>query len=567
MKIYKTGLVLLAAAQLQTAVTQETDSRLAAVSCKPGLVPASENYPFLRQAPLTELPDTKLSIESLDFTRLKIFDESNPDERNALFRWANRFHILTRPETIEQLMLFAEGDVIEGRLLDETARILRNQDYFFDADLRLVSNCDQQVKVEVITKDTWSLTPNLAFDRSGGDNTFSVGVRDSNFLGLGKRIAIARSEDIDRSSDEISYEDPNVFGSWVRNRTVLVDSDDGSKAVFDLGLPFYALDSRRSWKVLFDDETRRDAQFFLGDEVSEVEHDITIGELAYGWSTGLVEESYLRWTAGFRYRRDQFGPSPEFPPPKLYPKDRELAYPFLQLDYGENRFATAFNLNELYRTEDLYLGQRLVSRVGYAAKYFGSDENRVVLEGSYSSTLVFDGRQFWQHRLSWETLFNTDSGSTEDLLVSYSNRYFFRHSPRWAFFASLNASFSNNLSRERQLFMGGERGARAFDNRLQVGDRSAVLSLEERVYTDAHLFNLIRIGAAVFLDVGRAWEPGVDSGLPDALLANVGIGLRLMSSKAASSRIAHLDIAFPMTNQNHPAVDRVQIAFNIKGRF
>jgi hypothetical protein len=567
MKVSKTGLALLAAAQLHTALAREADSRLAAVACKSDFVAASENYPFLRQASLTEFPDTKLTIESLDFTRLKIFDESNPGENNALFRWANRFHILTRPRTIEQLMLFAEGEVIEGRLLDETARILRDQDYFFDADLRLVSNCEQRVGVEVITKDTWSLTPNLAFDRSGGDNTFSFGVRDSNFLGLGKQFAIARREDIERESDEIRYEDPNVFGSWVRNRTVLIDSDDGSKAVFDLGLPFYALDSRRSWQVLFEDETRRDAQFFLGDEISEVEHDIITGELAYGWSKGLTNDSYLRWTAGFSYRRDRFAPSPDLPTPILFPADRELVYPFLQLDYGENRFATAFNLDELYRTEDLYLGQQLMARVGYASEEFGSDQNRVVLEGSYSSTLVFDGRQFWQHSVSWEALLNTNSGHSEDLLVSYSNRYFFRHSPRWAFFASINASYANNLSRERQIFMGGDRGVRAFDNRLQVGDRSAVLSLEERVYTDLHLFNLIRIGAAAFLDVGRAWEPGEDSGLPDAWLANVGLGLRLMSSKAASSRIAHLDIAFPVTNRNHPAVDRMQIVINIKGRF
>lgn len=206
-------------------------------------------------------------------------------------------------------------------------------------------------------------------------------------------------------------------------------------------------------------------------------------------------------------------------------------------------------------------------RVGYAAEKFGSDQNRVVLESKYSSTLVFGGGQFWQHSLSWEALLNTNSGNSEDLLISYSNRYFYRHSPRWAFFAGINASYANNLSREKQIFMGGDRGARAFDNRLQVGDRSAVFSLEERVYTDLHLFNLIRIGAAAFLDVGRAWEPGADSGLPDDWLANVGFGLRLMSSKAASSRIAHLDIAFLMTNRNHPAVDKVQIVFNIKGRF
>ena len=115
------------------------------------------------------------------------------------------------------------------------------------------------------------------------------------------------------------------------------------------------------------------------------------------------------------------------PAPSFFPADRELVYPFLQLEYGENRFATAFNLDELYRTEDLYLGQQLLVRVGYASKEFGSDQNRVVLEGRYSSTLVFDGRQFWQHSVSWEALLNNYSGNSEDLLVSYSNRYFFRH--------------------------------------------------------------------------------------------------------------------------------------------
>lgn len=561
------GLVAFSTTVGQLASAQERDSRLAEVTCVESYTAANESYPFLRQNPLTEFPDTVLAVTDIDYSRLRIFDESNPDENNALFRWANRLHILTRPNTIRQLLLFEEGEAIEGRLLDETARILRNQNYFFDADLRLVSRCEDRVKVEVITKDTWSLTPNLDFDRSGGENTFSIGIRDSNLLGLGKLLSISRSEDIDRDSDEIIYEDPNVLGSWIRNRTAIVDSDDGSKQVFDLALPFYALDSRESWQLRIENETRRDAQFFLGEEVSEVEHTIELGEMSYGWSKGLINGRYIRWSAGLRYQRDRFALSPELPPPQLFPADRELVYPFFQMTYGEDRFATAFNLDELYRTEDLYLGHNLVVRLGYAAQDFGSDQSRVVLEGNYGGTLIYDENQFWQHSLSWTGLINTDTEQSEDLVLTYSNRYFYRQSPRWSFFARFSASYSNNLSRERQIFMGGNQGVRAFDNRLQVGDRSVQLSLEERVYTDLHLLNLVRVGAAAFIDIGRAWQSGVDSGLPDDWLANVGIGLRLMSSKAASSRIAHLDFAFPMSNRDHPAVDAVQIVFNIKSRF
>ena len=117
------------------------------------------------------------------------------------------------------------------------------------------------------------------------------------------------------------------------------------------------------------------------------------------------------------------------------------------------------------------------------------------------------------------------------------------------------------------MVLGGFTGTRAFENEFQAGDRRVLLTLEERLYTDIHLFNLLRLGGAVFMDVGRAWEPGVNDGLEDDWLADVGFGLRLASSKAASDRIAHLDFAFPLTNQNDPSVDKVLIAFTVKGHF
>lgn len=526
-----------------------------------------ESHPFLRQTPLTSNQSTTLVVDSIHYSRLQIFDESNPDENNALFRWANQFHLLTRQNTIRQLLLFEEEDQIEGRLLEETARVLRNQDYFFDADLRLLSNCNQRVAVEVITKDTWSLTPNISFDRSGGENTYSVGLSDSNFLGRGKQLSIARSKDLDRITEELAYEDPNVFGTWIRNRTLISDSDDGSRQLFDLSLPFYALDSRRSWGVLLENDSRIDEQFFLGNEVSEVQHDIELAEASLGWSEGLINGQYVRWTAGLRFRKDRFKPGPNLPAPDSFPVDRELVYPFLQLQLGQDNFVTAFNFDEIYRTEDLYLGHLLKARIGYAAEGLGSDKNRIVMEGSYSDTLYFDGQQLWQFSLNLESLVNLDSNHSEDAIVSLSTRYFNQHSRRWSFFARMRGSYANNLSREKQFFMGGESGVRAFDNRFQVGDRNLVINLEERIYTDLHVLNLIRVGGALFVDIGRSWKPGTDSGLSDPWLANVGFGLRLMSSKAASSRIAHLDFAFPITNRDNPAVDNVQIAFSIKGRF
>jgi|TARA_B100002003_G_scaffold191345_1_gene180425 hemolysin activation/secretion protein len=190
-----------------------------------------------------------------------------------------------------------------------------------------------------------------------------------------------------------------------------------------------------------------------------------------------------------------------------------------------------------------------------------------VVEGLFSDTLFFNDDVLWQHSLEWEGLWNLDEDVAEDVQVSYETRYFRRQTDNRSFFASLEAVYSKNLNGHRQVVLGGLTGARAFDNRFQVGDRSLLLTLEERLYTDIHLWNLIRVGGALFVDMGRAWEPGFDNGVEDELLANIGVGLRLASSKAASGRIAHIDFAFPLTNRNDRDARNLQISVNIKGRF
>ncbi len=537
-----------------------------AEACAP-FEPARGNYQFIQEDPpeFAIIPGARVS--QIFYTRLPIFDETDPAENLTLFRWANRVHLLTREAVISRQILFAEGQTYDQRLLEESGRLLRGQDYFYDVDLRPVSRCGDDVAVEVITKDTWSLTPGFSFDRSGGENTFSFSFRDSNILGLGKQLKVASKEDTDRHSRELTYEDSNVLGSRLINRSRIIDSDDGSNQLFALNLPFFSLDSRRSWGVSLENGDRIDEQFRRGDEITEVEHEIEDFSVELGFSRGLIGGFAQRWTVGYRYRRAQFSLGKDLPSPAVFPDDKELSYPFLGFELVEDNFDTAFNLDQIYRTEDLHLGHRFISRLGFAAADFGSDEDRVVLDGFYSGTLAYTENLLWQHSLEWEGLWNDDRKKAEDVVVSYESRYFRRINSRRSFFANFQAQYSKNLNTNRQIVFGGRTGARAFENRFQVGDRSVSLTLEERIYSDIHLLNLIRVGGALFVDVGRAWEPGVDNGVEDDLLVDIGIGLRLASSKAASGRVAHIDFAFPMTNRGDPEVDDFQFVFNIKSSF
>ncbi len=552
----------------QAVAQQSPPSASTDPGCRAEFVPATGSYQFARaERPVVDTSGDDLRFGNIHYTRLPIFDETDPEEDNWLFRWANDIHVLTREPTLAQLLLFAPGEEFDQRLMEESARLLRAQGYFYDADIRAISHCRNRVDVEVISKDNWSLTPSLSFDRAGGDNSYSMGLRDANLLGFGKLLAISDGKDIDRRSTELLYQDPNLLGTRLRNRIRLVNSSDGNTRAFDVDLPFYSLESEKTWAVRLLDEERIDTQFFRSEEVTELRHFEQRADLEYGISSGLNAGRVVRWRAGLRYHENRFLPGIDLPAPADFPNDRKLVYPFLSVQFFEDDFVTAFNLDQIYRTEDLHLGYDLQVELGYATTALGSDQNRLVLSGHFNDSLNYDADSLWQHEVEWEGLYNRDTSRVEDFLFTYRNRYFRRQTRHRSFFAQLEAVYGNNLQGYRQIELGGLTGARAFENRLQVGDSRLLFTLEERLYTDIHLFNLLRVGGAVFMDAGRVWSDSGPTGTEEKWLADAGFGLRLASSKAASDRILHLDFAFPLTNQNDPAVDSMLISFTIKGHF
>jgi len=227
-----------------------------------------------------------------------------------------------------------------------------------------------------------------------------------------------------------------------------------------------------------------------------VEHEFDDLGIEFGLSAGLKDSVSRRWTMGYRYRSDKFSGSDELPPPQVFPIDKELSYLYLGFELIEDKFDTAFNLEQIYRTEDLQLGHHLFSRIEFADTVFGSDQDRVVANGFFSDTLFYNDDILWQHRLDWEGNWNLDTSAAEDVVISYESRYFRQTTSHRSFFASLEAVYSKNPNTNSQISLGGQTGARAFESHFQVGDRRVLLTLEERIYTDIHLLNLIRVGGA-----------------------------------------------------------------------
>ena len=75
----------------------------------------------------TELDGYLIGEVMLD--KADVFDLSNPDENNWLYRAANRFHIITRDRVIAKQLLFKPGDAFDQQVIDESERIHLRRSY------------------------------------------------------------------------------------------------------------------------------------------------------------------------------------------------------------------------------------------------------------------------------------------------------------------------------------------------------------------------------------------------------------------------------------------------------
>lgn len=556
------GFFALVSSSLALAAANESADPLGQLPCRPSYASAATGFDFLATKQEHRIPPGS-RIGRIRYTRLAIFDESDPKENRWFYRWVNRVHVITKPGTLQQQLLFEGDDPYDDRIIKESARILRSDKYLADATIRPVSFCDDRVDVEVISRDVWSLSPEASFIRSGGKSTFRFSLRETNLFGSGKELAISGKRDVDRDSTDIRYKDSNLFGSRVVTRLRFIDSDDGSTKLARLSLPFYALDTRRSWGVSAEQRDVVDSQYFSAVKVSQVRHETTFYQAFYGFSKGLNNGVARRFSVGYQLEEHQFSLAEELPPPALLPRDRRLSYPFLRYESVADSYAESFNLEQIQRTEDLHLGRRVIGRIGYST----TDGKRLVLDGRLRNMHRLQHRSLLQHQLSWQGFWNLHRSEVEELQLQYELQYFRSQTDKRSFFAALSASYVKNISTDKQLQLGGNNGVRGYPQRFASGDRSYLLSLEQRMYTNLHILQLVRVGWAVFFDMGKAWFPGGDNGAGNELLKNVGIGLRLSSSKAELGKMMHLDIAYPMDRRDDPEVDSIQFLVTMKNSF
>jgi len=400
-------------------------------------------------------------IGRIDIDIRNIFDESDPRERNGLFRLANSLHIRTKRSTIQAQLLFVSGEKYRARKLAETERALRLLTYVYDARVVPVRYADGKVDIKVITKDVWTLSPGISFGRAGGSNDTRFNLQDTNFLGWGKALQVSHGSTVDRTSDTVAWTDPNVFGTRWTSKLTYSNSSDGSNRSVEVAQPFYSLDAPWSAKITAVKFDRTISRYNLGDIVDQFNDNEASYELSGGVSHGLINGWTRRLTFGMRFDRNEFLPTPVTSlPAKQLPPDRTLSYPFVGFDILQDKYKKVGDENQIGRTEDLSFGTEVSGEVGLATETFGADRTAVMLVLKALRGIELDQQQ--QIFLTGKFSSRVEDGRARNLIADAGAKYYWRWRTDWLLYAGLSGTVTNALDPEMQLLLGGDNGLRGY---------------------------------------------------------------------------------------------------------
>ena len=496
-----------------------------------------------------------LTIGTIKSIPLNIFDLGSASESTRLHRMINKLHIKTRRETIANQLIIKTGDKFNPENLKEAERSLRAQHYIKDALVTPVALCGKQVKIRVMTRDNWTLTPDISFGRSGGNNKLGFKIQEQNILGHGKDLRLGYDKLATRHSTKLSYRDYHLLGTQHKLIINLLNNSDGKGYDVDLSLPFYKSDSLYSWGLKTSQLTQVTDIYDKAEVTEKIPEKKQLHSVYFAWTTKHSKRITQRFKAGWSVKKNRYENTTQTP--RI--NNLTESYPWFEV----NRFGTHFikksNFNTMGKIEDISLAQNLTLGAGLLLKKFGSSNDYLKLTTNYSKGVQISPSMLGFIKLSSDNYIGdgVKKGGEYQLQAELNHFKPTGNDIR----LKLKLSSSDHLLPYERIYLGGDSGMRGFPKAFQSGDRSVLFQAEKRLHFSWYPLHLAKFGAVAFSDIGSAWGKNKS---PE-LLANIGLGLRMIPTRSSSSKTLHLNLAMPLTQRK--SVDKFQISISTAKSF
>lgn len=480
-------------------------------------------------------------IDSIEINNRNIYDLKDSRYSGFLFRNANHLHVVTRAQIVRQELLFKVGDTLVLELVDETARNLRTRFPFNDAWIEIEEISPGRLLVHVVTVDQWSLVGGLrAIDRDGDETNFQIGFEERNLIGRAQFLSFDYyARELEPNYISMSYREPRVFGRrWSIALDYRSDPQNNLKRL-RTSKPYYSLAQNYRFDFAVSKasvrQERFDANGALGASWTTTGDNAEVG---IGYRTGPShrkitfrgEYKYL-----FRKVRDTVTYASDLPSGTPFAVDSIYHRFSIGATYALQSFIIEKRINGFDYNEDITLGLLARASVGRAFRPDFQSHHYDLITGStvWSQKLgssIIAAEYALAHWFKRQDQIRTQTALT---FVLYNNRL------SWMTFALRSRYRSDNADGNLNLVLGGKSGLRGYPREFAAGDRTHVLNLESRVFLPLELLS-VKVGSAVFVDLGQAWNGGDHMALNQYNFSG-GIGLRLSLEKLRRGEIIRID--------------------------
>lgn len=481
------------------------------------------------------------TIRKISFQQMTIFDENNPDENNKAYKLLNKLHFETRTNVVESQLLFKVGDTVNYKIIEETARNLRTRKYLTNAYVLPEKVCGDAVDIVVITQDAWAIEPQVSFSHKSEDNQTGFAISDGNVLGTGNAFSVSYDESQLRNSVSYEFSNPYFLNKKIAVRVLYADTSDGRNTLLSVARPFYSLDTPTSEGLKISDLSQVEQIRSRGVVTNTFLHQAVENEIYVGRATDINASNTQRWLVGFTNEEDSFFVNDKTL--QAIPQHDKAVYPWVEYQYLQNAYGVFKNLNQIQRPEDISIGQTMTVRVGMGGTTLGNTSDVLRYKATYTNIIDLSDAHIFELELKLDGRQHFGPNQIDPTIFTSSAAYHYLHDEKNRWYTRVEYGIGENLPQYKELTVGDITGLRGYPTDYLRGTQRYLFTIERRYFSDIHIFNLLRVGGLVFFDAGKAW--GLASEPNSPLLSNVGIGLRLSSTKVRIGNIIHIDVAKP----------------------
>ena len=494
--------------------------------------------PMLAAGPVCgqEAPAETPPIGIIEIVSQEVFDERG----GGLFaphRIANRIHVRTRDQVIERELLFESGEPLDRELIEQTERNLRGLWFLRDASVETVEVDEdldgrpERVDVAVTTWDRWSLAPRVDFSQVQDRTIWEIGASEKNFLGFGKSITVSHRQNLDRVTDRVRYQDPQLLGSNFGLAASVAGLSDGHERLLTVDRGYLSLRDPWAFSAGIVNIARTEPIVEHGVEVERLPLRGEFVDLEAGHALLRGDNHAVRVHGAYRSHRSRVGADL-----------RDYSGPEVGLRTVTHRFVRLTHVNQFERTEDFNLGTESHAALRLSTPALGGQQATFVSVG-HRHGLRFRDDHFVVLGVGFDGRHERDTWRNS--IAAVSARYLQKHSRRTAFVGKFDYRHGRSLDPEVQLRLGAETGLRGYPVRQFTGTRSLLLTAEERVFFADDVWQLFSFGVAGFVDSGFVWPEGNPVDLGD-LRTGIGISLLVGSHRLASRGGVRFDLGYAL---------------------